>query len=515
MNPKNPKTRLQYTIKNIVYSFVGYAVITVLSFISRKLFLLEIGLVYQGVNSAFSDVLVLLSLAEMGFTSAIIASLYKPIAQNDVEKIRSLLALCKKIYHALAVVMALGGLAITPFIYQLVNDTTLPYLQFYFLLFVGNSVVSYLFSYKQCLFFVNQKNYISTVVKSFSQSVQMLLQIAVILFTHNFTLYIIVQGLCTLLNNFIISYMANKEHPYLRSKAAIQPLQAEEKQFLFRNVKAFGLTKIGSTIVQGTDNIIITAFLGFVTTGLYSNYYMITNTIKMFVTMVFNAANGSIGNINHTETEETRYNVFWNVFLFNGWLSMFCSVSLLVLLNPFISLMFGQQYLLSLPVVAIVVANFYLVCIANTASTYIGTFGLYWHQRYRALFEVPINLVVSLLLVKPLGVFGVFLGTFVSFVCTVFWWEPHILFKHGFARPAAPYFKKLGLYTLATVGLYLVTEFYAGLVPGAGYANFVGQVLVCLVVPNLLFVALFWRTQQMRNLWGIVKGVARKVLRRK
>lgn len=499
--------RTKNSIRNSITAVALQFITISLSFIVRTIFINTLGADYLGINGLFSNILSILSLAELGVGSAIVYSMYKPMAENDHEKLRVLLKVYAGIYRKIGIFVIAVGCLLVPFLNLLIADKpNIPYLEIYFIIYILNTSCSYFFVYKASLLTVSQKEYIISKNRIIFTTLRYALEIIVLLFTENFIFYLLVSFFSTVTSNVVISYKADKMYPFIKQETSGR-LTEEEKKYLLKNISALFFHRIGSVVVNGTDNLIISKFLGIRFVGIYSNYLMVIHSINTFINLIYNAITASIGNLNVTETVEKKYEVYKNVLFTNFWISGFCSISLVILLNPFIELWLGVEYLLSISNVAIIVANSYFTMVRKTTLVYRNAMGLFWKDRFKPLLESLINLIVSILLVKKLGFVGVFLGTLISTITTSFWIEPWILFKYGFEIKVREYFKLFAEYFSITVTTAIFTWILASLNNSRTLTSFIYKIVICFIVPNISFVLCFYNKVEFKYLKNLINSL--------
>lgn len=506
--------RTQNSIRNTIAGIGGQLFSTVLSFISRTIFIYVLGANYLGVNGLFSNILSMLSLAELGVGSAIIYNMYKPLAEKDEPRLKSLMSLYAKAYRVIGGIVAVIGVSLTPFLNQIIKDQpNIPNLKIIYLLFLTNSVVSYFFIYKSSIIIADQKNYIITVRYQIFNLIQAIIQIIILVLTKNYILYLLVQIVCSFLVNLSISKTADKMYPFLNDKD-VEPLDNDSKKTIFKHVTAMMSHKVGGVVVNGTDNILISSFVGVFWVGLYSNYVMIITIINRFMGQIFTAITASIGNLNAKEDIDKSYDVYNKVFFAGYWLYSFCAICLGVLLNPFIKIWLGEKYILAGYIVLVIVINFYISGMRQATITYNTTLGLFWNDRYKPWFEAVINIAASIILLKRFGILGVFLGTFTSTVCTSLWVDPYILFKYGFKRDLVIYFKKYIKYTCITIIAAIITSFIAAQVIGDSILSFVIKCLICVIIPNVVIWLFTYKMEEYKYFKNLVDSLLKKILKR-
>ena len=480
-------SRTKNSLKNVKFALIFQAASILVAFLTRKVFVMTLSKEYLGLDGTFANILTMLSLAELGAGSAITFSLYKPLAEDDRGQVTALMALYRKVYWAIGIVVAVLGCTLVPFLSVLIHDLPdIPYIRVIYLLFVLNTVLSYFYVYKQSLIMADQKQYIVTYYRYGLKMLMLLAQAAFLWVTRNYFVYLGLQIGTTLLENLLLSRKANQLYPYLHTTQA-EPIRPEVKDKILKNIRALMVHKLGGAVVFGTDNLLISFFEGVVAVGLYSNYLLVTNGLKSVYSLVYRSLTASVGHLAATENPDHAVRVFYRVDFFGRWLYGFSAICLMILFNPFIALWVGEDYLFSPWIVLLIVMNFYVTGMRQATLTFRDAYGLYWYDRHKPIFESIINLVVSVALAKPLGVAGIFIGTFISTMTTCFWIEPLVLFRHGFHVSVKPYFRNYLISTVLTMAAGVVTWKVCGLLPSVGLLAFCGKVLICALLPNALF----------------------------
>lgn len=504
--------RTKKSIKNIGFALGGQLLNSLITFISRTIFIYILGSDYLGINGLFTNILSILSLAELGVGSAIIYSMYKPLANNDEYRISALMNLYSKAYKIIGAIVAIIGITITPFLDYIINDKpNIDNITFIYLLFLLDSVLSYYFAYKRSIIIADQKNYLSTINQQIFNIIKFLGQVTVLLISKNYILYLGVQILSNFLSNIFISIKADSLYPYLKLNKKAE-LDKEEKALIFRNVRAMMSHKVGGVVVNSTDNILISSFIGVYWVGIYSNYVMITGMINSVLYQIFTALTASVGHLNVTESKEKSKEIFYITFFLNFWIYSFCSICLWILFNPFITLWVGEKFTLSLNIVFIIILNFFIVGMRQTTIMYNTTLGLFWNDRFKPWFEAGINLVASLFFMRILGIAGVFIGTFISTITTSFWVDPYILYKYSFNSGLKNYFKKYFIYFIVTLFSGSITTYIAANINNNNnIVAFIYKLIICLIVPNLINLIIFYRTYEFKYiLLKIIKPILKK-----
>lgn len=495
--------RTKNSINNIISALAGQSISLIVIFISRIIFVNTLGVEYLGINGLFTNIIGVLSLFELGIGNAIIYSLYKPIAINDEAKVKALINLYAKIYRIIGIAILIMGLLITPFLDNIIkNKPDVPHLNYIFILYLINSVITYFYAYKRSLIMANQKNYIINIIHYIILILLNIAQIILLFTTRNYTLFILCQLLFTIIENVWITTKANRLYPFIKNKT-IQKIDTHTTGEIFKNVRALLIHKIGDVVVFGTDNIIISSFVGINMVGLYSNYTLIITTLRSILGQIFVSITASVGNLHAQADVNKKFTIFNATFFMNFWLYGFLSICLWILLNPFIELWIGKEYLLSESVVFLIVFNFYLNGMRRSTLTFRDAMGLFWNDRYKPIAEVVINLICSLLLVKNLGIFGVLLGTLISTLTTCFWIEPYVLYKYGFHQPVRKYFVKYFGYTVVVIISGYLTGLSCIVFTGTSLLSILNRAIVCVIISNAVFFFVYRKTNEFKLLFSI------------
>lgn len=490
-------TRTEHSMRNLRFALVFQMLALLTAFFTRRVFVSVLSQEYLGLDGTFSNILVALSLAELGLGDAILFSLYKPLAENDKPKLRALMDFYRKAYRIIGISVAATGCALAPFLPRLIHDfPDIPSVYPIYFLFVANSTLTYFFVYKQSLILADQRRYLITAWRYGLWTVLYLVQALFLWLTHQYLIYLVLQLVETLLENLILARRANKLYPLLKEKA--EPLDRESKESILRNTRAMFLHKLGGAVVFNTDNLLISYFIGVVSVGLYSNYLLVIKGLRNVYKMIFAAFSGSVGNLGATEDKTTALRVYRRMNFAGSWMMGWFSICLLILFNPFLTLWVGENYLFPSEVVFLIVLNFYVTGMREVNLTFQNGYGLFRRMRYKSVFEAIINLVVSIVLVKPLGIVGIFIGTFASTMLTCFWVEPYLLFRYVFERPLRGYFLQYAGSTLLTVVAGGLTWHICSLLPETGLLCFAAKTMLCCILPNLFFCLVLLRTKELR-----------------
>lgn len=498
-------SRTNKAAKNMTVSVIFYITKILLSFLVRTIFIRVFGVEYLGLNSIFANVLTILSLAELGIGSAIVFSMYKPMAEGDTEKLKSLLDLYKKFYLVIALIVLGVGLALIPFLSKIIDKDSLGDLNIVvlYLISLSSTVISYLMAHRRALLYTSQNKFVETIVSLITNTLLSILQIVVLLVFKNYYFYISLNLIVAVVDSFLIYIITIKIFPEIKGKC--QKLDKETTSAIIKNTKAMFLHKIGGVALNATDTLIMQIALGsLVISGIFSNYLLIYTTLIGVISMVIDAAQASVGNLIATKEGAYSYTVFKKLNFCYSWLISFCSISLLCLYNPFISTIWGAQNTWDMGFVLVYALTFYVNMSRQLAYSFKTAAGIFRQDRFAPIIESLLNIVLSYVLVKLCGPVGVILGTVISCLLVPFWYTPFMLFKHYFKLSIKQYWSKFLLYTLITIVCGALTYFICGLIPSGGIGWLLVKFVVCAIVPNLLLLLCYFWTPEFKQCvaWG-------------
>ena len=494
----NQDSRTKNASKNAVSAITNKILVLMLTFISRKFFIMYIGVEYLGINGLFSNVLTLLSMADLGLGTAMNVSLYKPIAENNTEKITALLNYFKSIYRIIAIAVTVIGMALIPFLQYLVNmENNIPYLYLYYIIFVLKNTASYLYVYKSALLRADQKTYLINKVDVIINFAKVFMQIISVFFLKSYFVYILLEVVSVIAFNVTVSYRADKEYSFINNK---DQLNTKEKKNIFSDISSVFLYKVSWSLLNGTDNILMSIIVGTIYVGLYSNYFTITNCLETFIALLFTSLTASIGNLVATSSPENRYKTFKTMQMGSFWICGVVCVCLTFLIQDFIQLWLGREYLLdNLTIVAIVLNVFFSTCMRPVWTFREGT-GMYKQIRYIMFITALLNAILSIILGKWLGVSGILFATSISKILTYFWYEPNILFKNFFkVKPYnyyLDYLKNAGVLCVC----FLICWFPMSKIINVSIFHWILKALICVIIINCIYFLRYFRTPEFANI---------------
>lgn len=499
------------SIRNSFFSLVSNIATIVIGLIAQAIFIKILGAEYLGLNGLFSNIISMLGIVELGIGTAIVYNLYKPLHENNEKEIKSLMNFYKKAYNIISIIVLFIGILITPFLSFFIKEVEVDInIYLVFLLFVLDVFFSYILSYKRSILYASQKNYIINIVHMTYLVGMNLFQLIILYITHNYYLYLIVKIIMRLYENLVISHIVNKMYPYLKDKQ-INALNKNVRKGIFVKIKALFYHKLGSFIVLGTDNIIISKFLGLEMVGLYSNYYLIINALNTLLGNIITSLTPSVGDLLVENNVEKNYKTFVKIRFANFWIAAFSATCLYVVMEPFIKLWIGNDYLLPNIVLLILVINYYQKLMRLSYSTFKEAAGIFEEDRFVPIIESIINIAVSILLVIKIGLSGVFIGTIISGLVLWLYSYPRFVYKKLFNRSYISYAKEtLGYIFVFSVIITITNKINSLFVIEGEFLSVLVSMINSLVISNILLIIFFYKTENFKYYKNIILKILKK-----
>lgn len=433
------ESRSKKSARNIFTGFINKFLLMAFAFATKTVFIRLLGAEYNGISGLYANILSILSLSELGLGNVLNYSLYQALKDHDELKIRSIVQYFKKIYRIIAFGVLGIGLLLVPLLPAIVN-TTLPEREvvIYYLLYLLNSVASYFVVYKTTVISADQNAYISNICETAATFLMYIAQIAYLLIFHAFLGYLVIQVVCTILKNIVLSCIADRRYPYL-SVGEIDK-EAFEKRGLLDNIKATFLYKVSAVILNNTDNILISMIVGTVAVGYYSNYYMVITYISAFVGIFITGITASLGNLNAQKNEKASYQMFMMLSLVFNFIATVVACCLMNCFQAFIPIWIGDEYVMPIFWVAVIIINNYLNEIMSPIWMFRETMGMFKQVQFLMPITAILNLIFSVALGLKFGVPGILIATALSKVVSQYWYEPRILFREQFHLKESVFF---------------------------------------------------------------------------
>ena len=483
-------SRLKNSALNLATGLLGRLLTIILNFTVRTIFIHCLDEAYLSVNGLYSNILTVLSLAELGFGSAMVYHMYEPMAKKNYQKVAELLYFYKKAYFAVGMAIVGIGVCIIPFMDVIIKDKPdVPWLTLYYIIFLLNSGLSYCFAAcKGTLFLADQKEYVQTNARNTIAIIQTALQVLLLLLFRAYLSYLLIQLAGTLCVNAYVAHLAEKRYPEI-SKYKNDRLNGDEKRQLLKDTGALFLTKVGHVALNGTDNIIISAVVGVLWVGRLSNYTLICDSVTSVLCQITAAITGSLGNFFATEDKHAGYALFKKVEFLNFWLYGFSFIALVTLLDPFVQIWAGGRFVLGLPISIAIAINFFVAGYMNTLWVFRSTLGLFKQGKFRPILVAILNIVLSIVLGKLWGVFGVLFATFLSRASISLWYDPIIIHKYGFGVSAKPFFTRYAKRILLLLVILVLLLWARRLVFSTEITvlNFIAMAAIVTIFTNIVF----------------------------
>lgn len=512
-------SRVAKSMKNTIFGVVGLLVSQLLSFIARSVFIKLLGVEYNGVNGLFTNILQVLSLAELGFATSIAYALYKPLKEHDEQTTAMLMRYFAKIYRIIAVIVTVAGCCCIPFLQYLISEDiselsfSLNELRIYFAMYLANTVCSYLLAYKRTIITADQDNYIVSNVDNCCNVCLNILQIVLLYITRDFYSYLAIMIAKTVINNVILHVIASKRYPYL-SKYKEEKLPKSEKSQLFKSVQAMACHRIGATIINSTASILISAFVSIVDAGKYSNYLMIITGINSFVNIIFNSITASIGNLYVEGNTEYQYTVFRRISYLSNFIAVFVFVSYVCLFNDFVAIWVGADMQFDLATVVAISMSGMLTCLRKTVNAYRDATGIFRQDWFKPLLDASIGISLAIGLSYVWGTFGVVIGYVLENIFVTIPIENYILFKHGLKQKVLPQLLNMFFTMIFAAGLTALTYYICTFIPD-GIGWFILEFVFVVFFTTIVYLLVTCRTKEFQYYVGLAKRISGRLFKRK
>lgn len=481
-----------------------------LPFMVRTMILHIIGAEYLGLTGLFYSILQVMNLAEMGFGTAIVYSMYQPIAQNDTGMINALLSFYVKVYRCVGMIVAALGLSIMPFLPLCIRGDVPADIHLYalYLIYLCDAGIHFLvFPEKKALLTAHQREDIGGRIHIFTQFCMYIAQAAAVCLWRNYYLYALMMPAASLAYSLLCARRAGKQYPAYTGGGKLEPAQYGE---IKKQVVGLTIRKMAVMSRNAFDSIFVSAFLGLGVTAVYANYYYIMDSVVMVLAVVRTSMAGGVGNsIALDSLEKNLRNMHRINFLFM-WISGWFSICLLCLYQPFMNLWVGEEMMLSFGMALLFAVYFYVLKMGDIRTLYAESAGIWWQARYISVAESAANLLLNWLFVRRMGLYGIILATLISYFVFNFAGGAILLFRCYFTEGGlGDYLLSHGRYAAVTGITAVITYRAVSCILIEGVMGFMVQAAVCGVLPNVLFYLLYARTKDFKDsrhlLYGLLK----------
>lgn len=492
--------RTKNAYRNILFGGILKVYQILLPFVMRTAMIRFMGMRYLGLSGLFTSILQVLNLAELGVGSAMVFSMYRPIAEDDSDTICALMKLYRTYYRLIGLAIGAVGLLLTPVIPHLIRGEVPSELNLYILYFLnlGTTVISYwLFAYRNSLLTAHQRDDVLSKVKLLTSTVQYGSQLFVLAVFHDYYLYLIAALLTQIFTNVLTAAASKRHYPSYCPKGE---LDQNIRSDINKRIRDLFTSKVGSIVINSADTIVISAFLGLEVLAVYQNYYYVITSMTGLVTIVFTACLAGIGNSLIVETKEKNYRDLRKFTFIIAWIAGFGASGFLLLAQPFVRIFFGSESLMEMPAVVFLAAYYYIFEINALLNTYKDAGGIWHKDRWRPMVTAFANLGMNLIMVQFLSIYGIILSTVLSMLCVGMPWILRNLFSTMFTGDKLKGYVKLLLQSTACAAAAAGMSYLCAYrITGNPWKVLILRLLIVLIVPNAVFFLPFRKTEEMKG----------------
>lgn len=455
------ESRVKKSLLNARVNLIFYFLTLALSFFSRKVFLDCLGADFIGLAGTLGNLLGFLNLAELGIGTAIGYVLYKPLFDQNKDKINEIISVLGYLYRWIGFIILFGGCVLACLLPWIFPNTEFEYgiIYFAFFSYLFSSLIGYFINYRQTLLGADQKNYVVTAYFQTANIIKVLIQMASAYYTRSYYLWVCIEMIFGVIYSIILNWKINQVYPWLKSDVKSGKELRKKYPEVMKYTKQLFVHKLGTVVQFQTTPLLIYSFVSLPMVALYENYTIVTTKMSQLLYNVLGSTGAGIGNLIAEGKKEKILNVYWELMLIRILIASVVVFSMYHLLPPFIKLWLGEEYLLPQSVMILVLTSFFLGLVRGTTDEFINGFGLFY-DIWAPIVESMIYILVAVIGGVLWGLEGVLLGGIISTLIIIYGWRPYFLFTKGFHISIWKYWKKLlGILTLVATSYYLVTLF--------------------------------------------------------
>lgn len=491
--------------KGILYGFINRIVLLLLPFIIQTEMIRMLGADYAGIKGLFSSILEVFNLAELGFGSAIVYSMYQPIADGKKDEICALLGLYKKIYQYIGLIILFVGMILIPFLPDLIKgsypgDINLTIV---YLMYLMNTVLSYwLFAYRTSIFTAFQRSDVLSKISTVTQGSSYIIQILILQIYRDYYLYLSVSIVCTIVNNLLVYYFSNRLYPEYKCKGSVDKAVVSE---IKEKVSGLMIYKICGTTRNSFDSIFVSMFLGLTSTAMYSNYFYVINAVSGIMGTVSTSLTAGIGNMMKLDSVEKNRSDMEKLDCLYMTISGWCMICIICLYQPFMEMWAGRELVFPFPIAVMFGVYFYIQKMGDIRALYADARGLWWENRYRTIAEAVLNVVLNYLFVRKWGVYGIIGATILTLLIIGFIGSAFVLYKHYFKKGLTDYFIQHAFYAMITSIVCIITYKVCLFTSGNVVRILVGRFIICCTIAPLIYILCYYRNGKFKEafIWGV------------
>lgn len=500
------------SLLNIIGTTCSYVITVIFQFITQACIVKILGIEYSGINGLFTNIITMLSIAELGIGTTIIFKLYEPLAKNNTEKVKSWMKFYKTCYNIVAILVMCFGLLIIPLVPSIVGEVSIDQniILLYFISLL-DTVLSYVMTYKRSLLYADQKNYIINFVHMGYTIFLNLTQILILYITKSYILFLVIKLIYRFLENVVINLFVNKYYPYILEKSV--EISKADKRDVIKRISSIFLQKVSFVINKGVDNILISLYFNVQMVGYYTNYNIIVLALCQIIYQVVSSFTASIGNLLTEKDKEKNYSIYKKINMLNSFFTGVIISGFICVISPFISVWVGEQYILPWYVVLAFSIYIYSDSIRRSITIFKDAAGICKEDKYMYIIMAILNLVASIFLCKIIGISGVILGTAISYLFLIIYSYPKFIFKPIFNKKYRFYFYDMFKYLVYIVLNSIVS---ISIVNTISINNYIFSILIngiiSVCISCICFILLFIKTDELHYYINTIKKVLKKII---
>lgn len=506
--------RVKASIYNSISNVLILIFTTIMTFLTRTIFIQILGKECIGIDGLFTNILTMLSVAELGLSTAINFSLYEPLEKKDISKINKIMSFYKKMYRYIGIIVFSVGIFLMFFLNIIVKDTTVNNLHLIYFLYLLNTVIIYFVSYKDVLLAADQKYYKLNKLRNIFIFITYSLQCLFLMLTKNYVVYLIILLSCKFIERVLINRYITKHYDKVDFNST-EKLEKKEVNKIFKNIKGMVFHKIGNYFLNSTDNILISTLINISTVGIYSNYLAIISVFRNFISTFLSGITPSFGNLVVSTDNDVQERVFRVINFLSYLIFGFVTVCFFNMLTPFINVWLGNEYVVDNITNIVICINFYFYCLLIPIDIVKNASGIYYVDRFIPIIQVIINLIASIILAPYFGLLGILLGTFLSYITVIIWSKPLIIYKYLFKKSAKKYYlgQIKNLFILIVVCL-LTSSIINLLNLKLCILSLIIEGIICFIVYFAIIFISYYKSDEYMSLMSMIKNLFNKEVKK-
>lgn len=453
------ESRTQKTLLNARVNFIFYFLTLIISFVSRKIFLSNLGDDFIGLTGTLGSILGFLNLAELGISTSIAVLLYKPIFDKNREQINEIISVFGYMYDIIGKIILLIGIVISFFLPIIFEKTTLPLSIIYFAYYtyLTSTLLSYFINYRQILLGADQRNYVITGYYQSSLIIKNLVQLILCYYTHNYYIWITIELVFSFFYSYLLNWKINQVYPWLKAELKLGKVLFKKYPEIITKTKQVFVQRVAATILNQTTTPLIYAYSTLQNVALYTNYLMLIDRGANLINITLSSSNAGVGNLIAEGNKQRIVSVFWELRAFRYWGAFILVFSFYYFIEPFIKLWLGSEYIMSRFILIIILINVFIGQTRIIVMSFLNGYGLF-KDTWSPITEAILNIGTAILLGSYMGIEGVLLGTTVSLFFIICLWKPYFLYKEGFQMPVKSYWTNTSIYFIISIGTWLLLD---------------------------------------------------------